>query len=961
MTMEARIEKDGIRQRPLSDAVDADAEMVAEIADALDDTANWKSIHAAEQMTIERRRRSLRAFGNCGCRKAPAGADDVEDDAPVVGLALSGGGIRSATFSLGLLRALSAKRLIHKVDYLSTVSGGGYSGTFFCSLFVPRELRGTLSSSEWGAAQSCEVSFDSPGTQLARRLGCDPLGSPRGVRAIAQLRQGGHYLAPNGTSDALFAAVIGVRNWFAVAITTGLALLALFLFLNVAVTALGLALVDVRPAIERIGFRAVHPWKAVLVGLAFWPAACAWAYWFARSGNVPRSRFRRLVSVQALVALLIFLITLLWPTSRDGWHLGLKVAILALCVLAFLTYAAAEALSAWREGRDHADEAQSRVDCLTQEDRVRDLLSRWLLAGTLILILAAALAGIHRLAELDIGREGKALLRTISWIDVSVAAGVIASAIPIARWLLAREESRTTLRRGKAIERRRLRHAASLIVGTILLGAFVLFWATMAGGAARWVLNYRADAWQNLASSAPWAEAFVRSAIIGPLGIEQKSVGGANTLLALMALQVGLVAYLIGNIDSLLNRSSFSAFYSGRLRTAYLGATNRHRQRDATKTVDQDDVHDEITLAGYYHPQVLAPIHLINVTINETTSKTSRVIQRDRKGKSMTVAPSGYLYPPGAPGGDLALISRSTAEDLPLSSWMAISGAAFTTGAGHHTSLGTAMLASLTNLRMGYWWWRDIAHLKWRLRRPSRTVQAYLMRELRASYDGTHPERWYLSDGGHYENTGVYELVRRQVPFIIASDNGADRFYEFADLVNLIRKVRIDFGAEVEFLDREQLDAVLGAEGALRDSFGTIDEIRTSGKEETAAEARGADPKAGPYATLARISYSGPEPTAPSTLLLIKPRITGRELPDLIQYRDANAAFPQQPTTNQFFDEAQWESYYRLGQLIGDQVFAARTGADHQPWVPADLVPLPEPLPASPSGRASEPAPGAPC
>ena len=62
-------------------------------------------------------------------------------------------------------------------------------------------------------------------------------------------------------------------------------------------------------------------------------------------------------------------------------------------------------------------------------------------------------------------------------------------------------------------------------------------------------------------------------------------------------------------------------------------------------------------------------------------------------------------------------------------------------------------------------------------------------------------------------------------------------------------------------------------------------------------------------------------PLPPSTLLLIKPRIAGKELPDLLQYREVNAAFPQQPTTNQFFDEAQWESYYRLGQPIGDMIF----------------------------------------
>lgn len=215
-----------------------------------------------------------------------------------------------------------------------------------------------------------------------------------------------------------------------------------------------------------------------------------------------------------------------------------------------------------------------------------------------------------------------------------------------------------------------------------------------------------------------------------------------------------------------------------------------------------------------------------------------------------------------------------------------------------------------------------------------------MLRELRASFDGTHRDRWYLSDGGHYENTGVYELVRRRVPFIIASDNGADRFYEFSDLVNLIRKIRIDFGAEVEFLNRAQLDRWLGGAGHLRDAFGTLDEIRRSGKQETAAETRGDDPKAGPYATLAWIHYQNKKPIPRSTLLLVKPRITGRELPDLIQYRDANAAFPQQPTTNQFFDEAQWESYYRLGQLIGDQIFG-RFASEPEGWAPHDLEPIP--------------------
>src|SRR6188768_3886364 len=49
-------------------------------------------------------------------------------DDPLVGLALSGGGIRSACFSLGALQALRKLDLFRHFDYVSTVSGGGYIG-----------------------------------------------------------------------------------------------------------------------------------------------------------------------------------------------------------------------------------------------------------------------------------------------------------------------------------------------------------------------------------------------------------------------------------------------------------------------------------------------------------------------------------------------------------------------------------------------------------------------------------------------------------------------------------------------------------------------------------------------------------------------------------------------------------------------------------------------------------------
>src|SRR6187401_2870028 len=70
--------------------------------------------------------------------------EDVQ--APMVGVALSGGGIRSATFCLGLFQALARQKLIRRVDYLSTVSGGGYFGGFLGAAFSRPD--GTVDSVE---------------------------------------------------------------------------------------------------------------------------------------------------------------------------------------------------------------------------------------------------------------------------------------------------------------------------------------------------------------------------------------------------------------------------------------------------------------------------------------------------------------------------------------------------------------------------------------------------------------------------------------------------------------------------------------------------------------------------------------------------------------------------------------------------------------------------------------------
>ena len=61
------------------------------------------------------------------------GEKQITEEPEGVGFAFSGGGIRSATFNLGILQGLSRAGLLDKIDYLSTVSGGGYIGSWLIS------------------------------------------------------------------------------------------------------------------------------------------------------------------------------------------------------------------------------------------------------------------------------------------------------------------------------------------------------------------------------------------------------------------------------------------------------------------------------------------------------------------------------------------------------------------------------------------------------------------------------------------------------------------------------------------------------------------------------------------------------------------------------------------------------------------------------------------------------------
>jgi hypothetical protein len=399
-----------------------------------------------------------------------------------------------------------------------------------------------------------------------------------------------------------------------------------------------------------------------------------------------------------------------------------------------------------------------------------------------------------------------------------------------------------------------------------------------------------------------------------------------------------LLAWLTGRSLTFVNLSSLQAFYAARLRRAYLGASNPNRgvslqnvlAHDEKRAVTKEIQGDDIMWRSYTPHEEGGPLQLMSVTVNHTVNGHSQLELRDRKGVTMTIGPAGVsvgtrshatwqgenLIPiqDGASSIFVPLGTSLAAEPCSLSRWMAISGAAFSTGLGARTRSGVSILLGAANVRLGYWWscGTEADHDPSPIRRLFRT-QYYLYQEFLARFPGATQRDWYLTDGGHSENTGAYELIRRRVQYIILLDNGADPEYQFEDFGNLVRRARIDLGVEIVESDINQIGGTTEQKAAAQQMLGSLSDARR-----TAAGAFGISVA---RRSMAMFGVKYPDGGRDSLLVLVKPTLLGTEPADILCYEAAHPAFPQEPTSDQFFDEAQWESYRRLGEYTGEKLF----------------------------------------
>ncbi|HEV2842409.1 MAG TPA: patatin-like phospholipase family protein [Chthoniobacterales bacterium] len=863
-------------------------------------------------------------------------------------LCISGGGIRSATFALGVLQGLARCGLLEKFHYLSTVSGGGYIGGW---------LTAWIQRADGGLG---EVSENLAKPRQDARPNPEPV-------EMQNLRSYSNYLSPRlGLLSAdtwtlvatyfrnlllnwivlipLLAAVLTIP-WIYLAVMlkepppyTSIPLWLGAAFLIVGVAYMGIDL----PATRKDGKGKEHErseksflWFCLLplfLGAVF--MTTYWAWFTTYGGKTPEWPFLPgLKTVHTLSPFLWFGVVvhvLAWAVSLLRIH-GFR----PLEFLAVIASGAIGGTLLW----------VAAFKLFPQPLSVAELygcLAIPLFIG-LFLIALVAFAGLSSRWTGDPEREWWA--RANGWLLILAGAWAVGSGLVIfGPWALNWAISAITgaiagfitilASRSSAIPANEKQHGKpgllALIFSKATSFAAIVFIAVLV------ILIIRATTW--LAG-----EIAPQLGVVWNLETKSKILGETVHylniifytpwwLITTIALGLAFFGILMACVINP-NRFSLHAMYRDRLIRAYLGASNRKRDPHPFTGFDEKDnprMHG-LWREEKFHRKLLP---VVNIALNLVHG--SKLAWQERKAASFTVSPLhcgsyavGYRKtdaPPGRRFGsdeDVSPPAQAAAtpaeslryggqEGISLGTAIAISGAAASPNMGYHSSPLVTFILTLLNVRLGAWLGNPgpAGHDTFQLGYPKFSVRPLIAEAFGLTDESNRYV--YLSDGGHFENLGLYEMVLRRCHFIVVSDAGQDPACSFADLGGAVRKIRIDLGIPIEF-------------GPMS-IFARSDEEAQNTKGRSCA--------------IGKIRYSvvdqregGPK-VDDGVLIYIKPACYGQEPRDIYEYFKSNIAFPHESTADQFFSESQFESYRMLGVYTLKNLWP---GEDPDPEKPPDF------------------------
>jgi Patatin-like phospholipase len=775
-------------------------------------------------------------------------------------LCLSGGGVRSGSFALGVLQGLARAGVLGSFDYLSTVSGGGYIGGWLTAWRLRAHARGERD----------------PFEQLARDEQPEPL---------TRLRRLIKFLDPRtGTLSADVWTLAGTMvrnllvNWMVLIPLIAAAAMLPRLYIGL----LGLPSQPELVSRATLDWWYLHDWLpiAALIAIATTYAALE----LPSLGHRSDGRGSFFAWFLTPVLLLHFLLSLhrYWAWRfGDETSLGTQLVVSAAAMVVPWVIGGAFSARWWRPwtwlaaaiagafGRLLIWGAHRFLIVLAHHDPQVFVVFDLPISMILLFLQVTVFIGMASRDMNDEDREWWA--RAGAWILIVGIIWLVVSAVVMLGPLLL----------DAAIEQLGISHEG----GRAGLGVL-----TMASGSAAYQMV------ASLASeSRQWRRItqltllFTAPAIVTLLivlvsdgnrillqGIhdlhlfhEQRHPVGASLpedlllIAALFALGVGL-----GRIISI-NHFSLHGMYRNRLVRTFLGVsrTTEERRPSAFTGFDAND-----DVAFHQLREVGPPLHVVNTTLNLVAE--NRLATAERKATSFTVTPlhagSQHLgYRPSA----------GYASGITLGQALTTSGAAVSPNMGMFSTPALTFLLTVLNARLGVWLGNpgEPGDTSWTDGSPTFGI-APLVSELLGRTTDRNPYV-YLSDGGHFENLGLYEMVLRRCRYIVVSDAGCDRDYAFGDLANAIRQVRLDIGVDIDFASGVHI----GAPG-------------------------------NPRWAVATIRYSVVDPGADDGILVyLKPTLTGDEPVDVANYARTHPAFPHEPTTEQWFDDEQFESYRLLG------------------------------------------------
>jgi len=896
----------------------------------------------------------------------------------LVGLCFSGGGIRSATFNLGILQGLQELDMLRKIDFISTVSGGGYTGSWL--------VANVLRTRHW----------------LGRLTSWDD--------SIAHLRRYSNYLAPRlgafsadtwtmWTSWARNAFLIQLTGlvwlWFTLLLARllkdgfvhfrgGGYLAAILMFIILVVLSYNLS--GNRPISGnatgaqagstglRSRLRELMLW--LLSGSGIWWGAVlpAWVASFALASRLwtiatsmkdPTVVFacRGQCILQIVLCRTSYVITLLrflvrpigWPSACVLW--------VALGAIAFFTLSRLGKESTirqsgiggrirWRIWHAFWMSLLCTGILLLELRSIQWLFIQWsevpdehvwyayifgpplvLAAHTIAVVLFIGFCGRHSKEAIREwwSRFGAALARVaVAYLGLTVAAifgpywTLYLLNLPRGKWgsiitwlatvvagLLAGKSSKTS-GNGQRSTSRRLEFVAKVggfafIVGAILFAstALYLILGHIAAPDQKWrhysdyrsylqMLSHVSGSWERVSrKNLIWCRQYPHWYVVW------------------IAIVVCAVLGALFSRFFEINIFGLNQFYRFRLVRCYLGATRWapgfRRPQPFTNFDGNDDMRLSEVLGDRAKDTAFrGPFPIFNCALNLAGSSDLALHTRHSASFSLT---------PKFCGADRRLVGYSRTEDFAngvmLGQAVAVSGAAASPNMGFNTSPLVAFLLTMFNVRLG-WWFPNPGQKAWH--KPGLSFSLYyLLCELFGVADENR--RFVnVSDGGHFENLGVYELVRRRCKVIIVCDAECDEFLQFGSLGNVVRMCETDFGAKIEL---------------------NVSSIRQQKDGLSLA-----------HCSVGTITYSN---GSIGHIIYLKASISGDEDVGIAQYRSVHPSFPHETTADQFFSEDQFESYRRLGLHIIRESFQGCEPGDHPVTIAERLADV-----LAPTGCSSE-------